>query len=109
MCSNDKANCWKRRSFSLILAALLCGHVSSLVWAQPPEQLPMPPISGESYTFPMVESQQNEAELIGEVIEPELSFSIDPTRSLLVRTKQQVTRVSISHPDILDVTQFGPS
>jgi len=50
-----------------------------------------------------------EAELIDEVVEPDLKFRLDPIRSLLVRTKQKVSRISITHPDVLDVTQYGPT
>jgi pilus assembly protein CpaC len=69
----------------------------------------MPPRTESGYSPAPPAVEQVEAHLIDEVIEPELRFRIDPTRSLLVRTKQQVTRVSIAHPDVLDVTQYGPT
>jgi pilus assembly protein CpaC len=56
-----------------------------------------------------VSDQEREGELIDEVIEPDLRFRLDPIRSLLVRTRQKVTRISIADPAIMDVTQYGPS
>jgi pilus assembly protein CpaC len=78
---------------------------------QPPEQLPMP--MADQLALPPNTAgnvdQQLEGELIDEVIEPDLRFRIDPVRSLLVRTKQKVSRISIADPVVLDVTQYGPT
>ena len=78
---------------------------------QPPEQLPMP--TADQLVLPPhmagVSDQELEGELIDEVLEPELRFRLDPIRSLLVRTRQKVTRISIADPAVMDVTQYGPT
>jgi pilus assembly protein CpaC len=94
--------------FVTAAAIVWCGLGPPVV-AQPLETLPAPQGVAQPYVLPPVATQEREANLIEQVIEPDLTFRVDPTRSLLVRTKQQVTRVSITHPDILDVTQYGPS
>jgi pilus assembly protein CpaC len=56
-----------------------------------------------------VADRGTESDLIDNVIEADLEFRIDPTRSLLVHTKEKVTRISIADPAVLDVTQYGPT
>lgn len=68
------------------------------------EHLVLPPA-----TVGISDQEDREGDLIDEVIEPDLRFRLDPIRSLLVRTKQKVSRVSIADPAILDVTQYGPT
>ena len=47
--------------------------------------------------------------LIADVINPEVSINVDPRRSKLIRTKQPVTRFSVTNPDNLEVVQFSPT
>ena len=93
---------------SILLLAIAWTPCEPLL-GQVSEQLPIPSRQEPGFALPMSAIEQVEGNLISEVIEPELSFRIDPTRSLLVRTQQQVTRVSIAHPDMLDVTQYSPT
>ncbi len=92
---------------------MLAGHAlahligSTSLLAQP--QLP-PPV-GEMRLPPRQVTDPNamETELIQEVIEPQLSLDLDPTRSKIVRTKYPVHRIAITNPDIMDLNQFGPN
>ncbi|MCA9246124.1 MAG: pilus assembly protein N-terminal domain-containing protein [Planctomycetales bacterium] len=47
--------------------------------------------------------------LISEVTEPEVSLQLDPRRSKLVRTKQPVSRFSVTDPQIVDIVQYSPT
>lgn len=98
-------------SVLLTAGTLVWFAVATTGYGQPPEQLPIP--AGDHFALPAPEAeaadQAMESELIDEVVEPELKFRLDPIRSLLVRTKQKVSRISIAHPDVLDVTQYGPT
>ena len=102
----------KRGSSVLLTANILVWFAIGLTaQGQPPEQLPMP--TADQLVLPPhmagVADQELEGELIDEVIEPDLRFRLDPIRSLLVRTKQKVTRISIADPAVMDVTQYGPT
>ena len=102
----------KWRSPALLTACVLAWF-SGIASAQmePPEQLPAPAAQGNvpPAIGMIVSDQVSESDLIDNVVEADLDFRIDPIRSLLVRTKQKVTRISITHPDVLDVTQYGPN
>jgi pilus assembly protein CpaC len=58
---------------------------------------------------PSAKTEQKLKDLIGDVIEPEAPLTIDPRRSKLIRTKQAVTRFSVTDPAVLEVVQFGPT
>ena len=99
---------------SVLLAAgmLICMAAGSTVVGQPPEQLSMPQVNlwgAPPAVGAVVDQHDQEADLIDEVIEADLRFRLDPIRSLLVRTKQKVSRVSIADPAVLDITQYGPT
>ncbi len=110
---NDCALAPKRRVSVLLTASMIMGLAVGLTaQGQPPEQLPMP--TADQLALPPNPAgtsldQELEGELIDEVIEPDLRFRLDPIRSLLVRTKQKVSRISIADPAVLDVTQYGPT
>jgi len=95
----------------LTACTLISFAVAASAPGQPPEHLPIPAGNDLALPSPEAESpdQGIEADLIDEVVEPDLKFRLDPIRSLLVRTKQKVSRISIAHPDVLDVTQYGPT
>ena len=65
------------------------------------------------YTAPKVvpnaNTQAKVDALIDEVLLPELTFNLQPNESKLLRTKQPVTRVSISDPQLVEVVQFSPT
>lgn len=50
-----------------------------------------------------------ERELISEVLDPDLKLSVEQNHSKLLRTRLPVARTSIIDPDILEVTQLGPT
>jgi len=47
--------------------------------------------------------------LVERIMEPGIQLEIDPRRSMILRTKRAVTRVSVTNPDILEVVQFSPT
>ncbi|HTN77809.1 MAG TPA: pilus assembly protein N-terminal domain-containing protein, partial [Pirellulaceae bacterium] len=47
--------------------------------------------------------------LIADIIEPELILELDPRKSKLVRTKEPVSRFSITNPSLVEVVQFSPT
>lgn len=96
----------------LTASMLACLAVASEALGQRPHPLPMPQLEHlvlPPATVGISDQEDREGDLIDEVIEPDLRFRLDPIRSLLVRTKQKVSRVSIADPAILDVTQYGPT
>ncbi len=102
----------KRGSSVLLTANILVWFAIGLTaQGQPPEPLPMP--AADQLVLPphmaAVSDPELEGELIDEVLEPELRFRLDPIRSLLVRTRQKVTRISIADPAMMDVVQYGPT
>lgn len=54
-------------------------------------------------------AQQKSADLIDDVLLPEVSLRLDPRRSKLIRTKKNVSRFSIANPENLEVVQFSPT
>ena len=56
----------------------------------------------------LTEARSKERTLIAEVREPELTLEVEPRTSKIIRTRKPVARISITHPEILEVVQFGP-
>ena len=83
-------------SVLLTAGTLVWFAVATTGYGQPPEQLPIPAGDNFPLSSPQTEAadQGMEEDLIDEVIEPALRFRLDPIRSLLVRTKQKVSRIS---------------
>lgn len=109
-----------RRAFFAPVAALL---FAELVSGQQPAPLPTPaPATGPTFSAPRRSTRTafdelvpNAAtntkikDLISDVIEAEAPLSVDPRQSKLIRTKRPVSRFSVTHPDVLEVVQFGPT
>jgi pilus assembly protein CpaC len=57
---------------------------------------------------PSPEQEARAQALIEEVVEPQIVMDLDPRRSKIVRAKRPVSRISITNPEILEVTQFSP-
>ena len=71
---------------------------------------PVPHDMGESTTNRIYsEARGRERALIAEVRETELTIDIEPRTSKVLKTKRPVNRVSITHPQILEIVQFGPT
>lgn len=103
-------------------AALL---LASAVFAQQPLEPPTPtapPAVAPTFSAPRRTTQTKFDELtptaategkikdlIADVIEAEAPLSLDPRQSKLIRTKRPVSRFSVTHPDVLEVVQFGPT
>ncbi len=92
-----------------MLAGVAFAHLvgSTTLVAQP--QLPPPGGDGLVPPHHVVDPNVLETELIEEVIEPQLSLDLDPTRSKIVRTKYPVHRIAITNPEIMDLNQFSPN
>ena len=58
---------------------------------------------------PSLEAQRKAKELIGGLIGTDLTLDLDPRHSKILRTKKPVSRVSITNPEVLEVTQFSPT
>ncbi|MCH2123071.1 MAG: hypothetical protein MK136_17740, partial [Pirellulaceae bacterium] len=85
--------------FSLVTSITLAFHaIGSLsTWGQIAEELPAPSRTDRSI-IPSMEVIEKEATLIAEVLDPELVFKIEPTRSRILRARIPITRVSITDP-----------
>jgi pilus assembly protein CpaC len=55
------------------------------------------------------EGQSRERALIADIRETELTLDIEPKTSKVIRTRRPVARISITHPELLIVTQFSPT
>lgn len=49
------------------------------------------------------------ATFVDQVIETGMAMQLDPRFSKVIRTKQPVTRISVTDPDIVEVVQFSPT
>ena len=72
-----------------------------------------PPNDERMYTISPVpaspQAKAKEKNLIADVVNPELTFDLEPNQSKLIRTKSPVLRISITNPDIAEVLQFSPT
>ena len=96
--------------FSLVTSITLAFHaIGSLSsWGQIAEELPAPSRTDRSI-IPSMEVIEKEATLIAEVLDPELVFKIEPTRSRILRARIPITRVSITDPSIIEVSELSPT
>lgn len=74
--------------------------------AQQPEAVPRPGPDA-ALEFPPIEARAKESRLIDQMFEPELILRVEPSRSKVVRTKVPVSRIVVTHPEVLEVMQFG--
>ncbi|WP_231756483.1 type II and III secretion system protein family protein [Lignipirellula cremea] len=58
---------------------------------------------------PGSETLDKESSLIDEVLNPEIIFRVDPSRSKIVRTRLPVERLAITNSDIVEVNEFSPT
>lgn len=88
----------------LLLAHAVCGTRLAA------QQTALPPL-GDPQMPPQLADHPGvlESDLISDVIDPQLSLDLDPTRSKIVRTKYPVHRIAITNPEIMDLNQFGPN
>jgi pilus assembly protein CpaC len=89
-------------SVALAAVAALAGTIQ----AQTPELLPE---GKRALETPSPEVRAKMENLIGQVLEPEAILRLQPTMSKLMQTKQPITRVAITNPDVLEITQFSPT
>lgn len=87
-------------AFCLAMAAR--SGVAQVVGAPPPQ------VWGPAAT-PSPEAQRKARELVGELIGTELPLDLDPRHSKILRTKKPVSRISVTNPEVLEVTQFSPT
>ena len=91
------------RAPAVAWAALLT-LAAGIAVSQEPRALPSPVVGDVS-----LESQAKIDELIVQDYPLEATLRVEPTRSRLVRTRRPVARLAITHPEILEVTQYGPT
>jgi len=75
-------------------------------FAQIAAELPGPRATDQIQT-PDESVIRKEADLVQEVLDPELIFRVDPSRSKILRTKLPITRVAITDPSIVEINEFG--
>lgn len=97
-----------------ILAAMTVSQASAQDAPRRPRSAAARPVkvtrkAGEITVDETPETKAKVRSLIADVLEPESVLRVDPRQSTLIRTKQPVTRFSITNPDILEVVQFDPT
>ncbi len=89
-------------AFGFCLAAAAQPTVAQVFGVSPPQAWgPAPKASPEA--------RRKARELIGEWVGTDLTLDLDPRYSKILRTKKPVSRISITNPDVLEVTQFSPT
>ena len=95
---------------ALVLAAVSSSEAQDL---PPPPARQTSKITTSKTGEPVIEdTDETKAKLrtlIADTLEPETVLKIDPRRSMLIRTKQPVSRFSVTNPDVLEVVQFEPT
>jgi len=95
-----------RRGISLGLAlALSFAALASLSQGQPPPRQRKPPWEIE----PSIDTLRKVEDLIQDIRDPEITITVDPRKSRLIRTKRPVSRFSITNPSVVDIVQFSPT
>jgi pilus assembly protein CpaC len=64
---------------------------------------------GSNTAFTANISDREEHPLITEIIDSGKLMELDPRFSKLIKTTRPVRRVSVTHPDVVEIAQFGPS
>jgi pilus assembly protein CpaC len=83
---------------------------SSSTQAYPVQQAAaQPPAGMNDMPRPAQDLAAQERELIADVLEPQLTLSLKPNRSKLIRTRRPVVRMSVVDDKVVQVTQFGPN
>jgi len=94
------------------MAAIVVAGVSTLVpavsFAQIAAELPSPRAE-QSIEQPSDSVLMKESSLVQEVLDPELIFRIDPSRSKILRTKLPITRIAITNPSVVEINEFSPT
>ncbi|TWT39617.1 putative type II secretion system protein D precursor [Blastopirellula retiformator] len=88
------------------LTIILCSW--GIARGQAQELLPAPN-QIEQLSSPNSATLQKQSDLIDEVLEPELIFSLFESQSKIVRTKAPVFRIAITNPSIVEVNEFSPT
>ncbi|MHC2070591.1 type II and III secretion system protein family protein [Bremerella sp. T1] len=92
-----------------VFAAAVAGafaFVPALAQAQIAAELPSPR-DAQLIEKPNESVLMKESNLIQEVLEPELIFRVEPSRSKILKTKLPMTRVAITSPDIVEINEFS--
>jgi pilus assembly protein CpaC len=105
---------WKRAIAWIVGIGILAGAAASQSLAQDARRSPR--AASGHYTRKTADIERDETPetkaklnaLIADMLEPESVLRVDPRRSMLIRTKQPVSRFSVTNPEILEVVQFDP-
>ena len=94
---------------SRFLIALLMITFTSLLAvdanAQPPRKKRRPPW----YIEPTPETLRKVEQLMGKVHDVELTVTVKPNVSKLIKTKRPIHRISITDPTVMGVIQYSPT
>lgn len=112
---------WRRLAWGVAVAAGALGGVTVRGQEEDggaPQQLPAPEEDVDAYGArqprfdldnPSEETRAKVGSLIEEMLDPEAVLELSPVRSKLIRTKQPVSRFSVTDPSIVEVVEFSPT
>ena len=92
--------------FAIALLALLFASLSvTEAMAQPPRKNRRAPW----YIEPTPETLRKVEQLMGKVHDVEITVSVQPNVSRLIKTKRPIHRISITDPTVMGVIQYSPT
>lgn len=114
---------WRRLAWGMAVAAGTLGCIAAQgqevdEGGGAPQQLPEPDEDVDAYGArqprfdldnPSEETRAKVGSLIEEMLDPEAVLEISPVRSKLIRTKQPVSRFSVTDPAVVEVVEFSPT
>ena len=96
---------WGKQSARLLVAAVIFSAIGAAAYGQPPTTTRKAPWEIE----PSVDTLRKVEDLIAGITDAEITITVDPRKSRLVRTKRPVSRFSITNPSVVDIVQFSPT
>ncbi len=91
----------------ILLLVGVAGAMPALAVAQQVSPMSRQQERSKRLESPTAVVKAKEAELINEVLEPELIFPIDLSQSKVVRTRVPVERIAVTDPSIVELTEFN--
>ncbi len=100
----SRFNTWQQLGCFVVLSMFGC--LPAIAQPQQADRLPPPRLQTPQPTDAAI---QKENQLIDTIIDPELVFRVDPSRSRIVKTKLPINRIAITDPSVVDVNEFNPN
>ena len=94
-----------RKAWTVVLAFAAVVLTNSVLLAQSERKTRRAPWEIEATD----DTKMKVDELIEEIIPPQISMTVDPRKSKLIRLKRPVTRFSVTNPQHLDIVQYSPT